>query len=55
MTDFYALRRYPRSVDWSAFWLWMALIVLGLTELCFAAYGFYHAVSLFLQKVGLGG
>jgi hypothetical protein len=46
MTDFYALRRYPRSVDWEMVWLWGAIIVFGAVEFGFAVYG----LIAFLRK-----
>jgi len=51
MTDFYALCRYPRSIDWPMVWLWSALVCLGLLEFGFAVYGFYHALVVFLHRV----
>ena len=53
MTDFYALRRYPRSVDWPMVWLWAGLIVFGLAELGFAIYGFIHALVHVGRETGL--
>jgi len=46
----------PRpAIQWDVALLWLALIGLGLAELGFAVYGFYHAFEVFFEKVGLGG
>jgi len=62
MTDFYALKRYHRTVDWSMVWFWASLWVFGVVEVGLAIYGAIHlalrykeAFVQFLQKVGLGG